>query len=83
MKGSLVWKDGRWHCDGQGIHAGEHMELKMPTRDVVIDGRKLRWLPVRIESGNGGERLFAYMDLGGLTFVCTINVERDQLRWPS
>jgi len=68
----LQWIDGRWHCEGQEIHAGTCMELLCP------DGH---WLPVRIESMNAGQRLVAYFSYHGLEITWTLD-ESDRLRWP-
>lgn len=69
---TLVWHDDRWHCDGQGIHAGNGMELR------GCDGE---WFHVRIESADRGRRLIAFIDVHGFDFVHTIDPESDQLRW--
>lgn len=49
--GLLEWFDNRWHLDGQGIHAGESLEVRWP------DGT---WERVRIESQDCGRRLYAH-----------------------
>jgi hypothetical protein len=64
--------DGRWHCAGQGIHAGDYMELLCP------DGF---WLPVRVESMLKGQRLIAHFGCHGLEIGWTLG-EIDRLRWP-
>lgn len=69
----LVWQDNRWHCDGQGIHAGETMELR---------GDDGVWFRVRIESADSGQRLFAYAKVHGRDFTSRIWPEHDELRWP-
>ena len=68
----LQWIHGRWHCEGQEIHAGNCMELLCP------DGY---WLPVRIESMNIGRRLVAYFSYHGLETAWTLD-ESNRLRWP-
>ena len=73
MKTKLVWKNGRWHCDGQGIHAGTGMELR------GYDGE---WFRVRIESADNGRVLIAYLTVHELAFTFRIDPEYDRLRWP-
>jgi len=68
----LQWVDGRWHCAGRGIHAGDAMELLCPDR---------HWLPVQIESRDAGRRLIAYFTCHGLEIPWAL-VESDPLRWP-
>ena len=64
--------DGRWHCEGRGIHAGTGMELLCP------DGH---WLPVRVESRDTGRRLVAYFSYHGLGIAWPLD-ESNRLRWP-
>lgn len=78
----LEWVDDRWHLDGQGIHAGDRMEIRLP-HEANIDDCKIRWLPVRIESYDRGQGLSAHIDIGGMTFAHTIETEFDELRWPT
>jgi len=75
---SLKWIDDRWHLDGEGIHAGERMEVCWP------DGV---WETVRIESGNCGRRLFAYFVYHSMSLCVKVadldgNGEIRPLRWP-
>lgn len=69
----LVWQDDRWHCGGDGIHAGEQMELR---------GEDGQWFRVRIESADRGRVLIAYVRVHGLDFTRRINEDFDELRWP-
>ena len=71
---ALEWIDGRWHCDGRGIHAGEGMELL---------GYDRQWFRVRIESADQGRRLIAYLNVHGMDFRCHIDPDVDRLRWPA
>jgi hypothetical protein len=74
--GVLEWIDGRWHCDGDGIHAGVGMEVRWP------DGT---WQRVRIESGDSGRKLFANFDYHGMTLAVRVDPEANdprELRWP-
>jgi hypothetical protein len=73
MKSKLIWQDNRWHCDGEGIHAGEGMELR---------GDDGQWFRVRIESADRGHVLIAYLTVHGHEFSRRIDPEYDQLRWP-
>lgn len=73
---SLAWIDGRWHLDGEGIHAGECVEVKWP------DGT---WERVRIESADSGRKLFAHFDYHGLTVAVRVDPEAYNplpMRWP-
>lgn len=79
---TLHWTDGRWHLDGRGIHAGDRLELYLPQGEVM-NGRKVKWLPVRIESYDRGRGLTAWLDIGGLDFIHTIDPNNDELRWPT
>lgn len=69
----LKWQEGRWHCAGDGIHAGNGLEL------LGADGQ---WFRVRIESADCGRRLFAYVNLHGHEFTRPIYPDSDRLRWP-
>lgn len=74
--GVLEWIDGRWHLDGDGIHAGVGMMVKWP------DGA---WERVRIESGDAGRKLFANFDYHGLTLCVRVDPEAYsplEMRWP-
>jgi len=71
-KEPLAWIDDRWHCQGQGIHAGECLELHCPDET---------WLTVRIESEDHGRKLFAYANVHGHTFTRAIDPKVDELRW--
>jgi len=68
----LTWIDGRYHLDGQGIHAGDGMELRFP------DGT---WLRVRIESAEAGRQLYAHFAHHEMPLQARIN-SSDELRWP-
>lgn len=73
----LEWIDGRWRLDGQGIHAGESIEVQWP------DGT---WELVRIESADAGRKLFAHFEYHGL--LVSVRVDPDAyeplpLRWPT
>jgi len=65
------WIDNRWHLEGRGIHAGEHLQMQLD------DG----WHDVRIESREVGEILDAYVTVSGRPFKTTLRVH-DKLRWP-
>lgn len=69
----LEWIDDRWHCGGEGIHAGETLELR---------GRDGQWFRVRIESADRGRVLIAHIQVHGLDFTRRIEPEFDELRWP-
>jgi hypothetical protein len=60
----LEWIDDRWHCQGQGIHAGECLELHCPDET---------WLLVRIESSNRGQSLIAFATVHGQVFTRAID----------
>lgn len=68
----LEWINGRWHLDGQGIHAGTGMDLL---------GQDGEWFRVRIESANQGRELVAYIEHHGFDFSTRISPEYDKLRW--
>ena len=68
----MEWIDGRWHLNGQGIHAGDMLEL--------YTGKK--WLMVRIESQNGGRDLYAYLSIDDQEFHTWVSTKYDKLRWP-
>lgn len=71
---SLDWIDGRWHCEGRGIHAGTAMLLR---RD---DGF---WYSIRIESADSGKRLFAHFDdVEGPSLRAELDPWRHVLTWP-
>lgn len=79
MKSNLQWIDDRWHLANSGIHAGECLEIRWP------DGT---WEAVRIESGNRGQRLFAYASHCGQEFAVEVTPETGsachlQLRLPA
>lgn len=65
------WVDKRWHIDGEGIHAGETLEMKLE------DG----WHEVRIETRDLGEILDAYVSVGGRSFKTVVETY-DRLRRP-
>ena len=70
-----VWQDGRWHLAGNGIHAGDLIECLFP------DGT---WLPGRIESAEGGKKLFFNFDFHGKLIVLRVDPDtphRMQIRW--
>ena len=70
----LRWVDGRWHCDGEPIHAGCAMEL------LVAGGR---WLPVRIESRGAGRWLRCYFTADHIFRIVWVDLlASDLLRWP-
>lgn len=89
---ALQWIDGRWHCDGVGIHAGDGMELHCPGEPVYHENGSVtyksgtaRWLPVRIESREQGAVLDAYTTIAGVEFRRVLDlggVDSDRLRWP-
>lgn len=70
---TLTWQDGRWHCEGRGIHAGDILELKC--------GKE--WMFVRIESSGQGRLLSAWTQIKGRDFVSSIDTDFDVLRWPT
>jgi hypothetical protein len=69
----LEWIDGRWHVEGRGIHAGDHMEIRWP------DGF---WEAVRIETTNQGTVLGAYFEHHGELCCVRIDDKHHRLRWP-
>lgn len=71
----LTWTNNRWHLRGDGIHAGTTMEVQWP------DGT---WQTVRIESADGGRKLFAHFDYHGLGLSVRVDPEAYNplpLRW--
>lgn len=69
----LEWIDDRWHCQGEGVHAGNCLELHCPDET---------WLVVRIESADSGRKLVAFANVHGHTFTRPIDPKVDELRWP-
>lgn len=72
----LSWLDNRWHCDGAPIHAGYAMEV------CWVDGT---WEPVRIESADAGQRLYAHFEHHGECFYMRVDPNGEnprELRWP-
>ena len=65
----LVWQDDRWHCGGEGIHAGENLELR---------GEDGQWFRVRIESADRGRMLIAYTKIHGLDLAPALSRPRPQ-----
>lgn len=72
-KQPLKWIDDRWHCQGEGIHAGSGLELQ---------GTDGEWFHVRIESADCGRKLIAFTSVHGHTFTRAIDPKIDEIRWP-
>lgn len=70
----LAWWDGRWQCEGRGIHAGSPLQIR------ATDGPG-EWLDVRIESTDGGRVLLAFCEVQGLMFSIRVGPGHE-MRWP-
>ncbi len=83
---NLRWIDGRWHCDGRGIHAGETLELRaVHTYHYDDDGEEVsdgpgKWLTVRLESEDQGRVLVAHYFVEGLMFRLRLDPGHE-VRW--
>ena len=64
------WIDGRWHLDGQPLHAGDQIEILTP------DG----WRTVRVYRATESLGLRVCVNFHGLIFTRTVG--NAKLRWP-